>query len=396
MMTASSAMALEHVKTADYVLPISYEIYDIKGTCSTDFEIPEELVNAIRNSCERYRGYTPRNIKSYTGETFSNNWQMKPAAYYLLSLNGLYGGAMLPVMEAPAVSSDRDNHDFYVAFCTLSDDVAPGELLDGTAFAIDSRDMKALDYGFGTTSIFIDENFNYIDAVPENRKFYVAFSSEANTLNAGLISTIRGKYVEEENPQDRLEPETAQNIADFYGIPVENLKYLSRSFLYSPFEPTEAMKEYVKKDNHEIFANLPTLSVDTEGYYVFPITLPDDAWEEVQSKDISSYKFYALNDDGVKVEDMNLKPLEEEVNPAFVNGLLNTFELFTFSGEKMTKFGVKEFLMIGFLDAGKPFSFYLGKLLLALLMGGCNSGFSSSVILFMILAAAVFVCTRKN
>ena len=53
------------------------------------------------------------------------------------------------------------------------------------------------------------------------------------------------------------------------------------------------------------------------------------------------------------------------------------------NGEKMDTIGVREFLMIGLLESSKPLSLYLAKLLIMLLLGGCNHGWG--------IAAAVVV-----
>ena len=195
-----------------------------------------------------------------------------------------------------------------------------------------------------------------------------------NIRETPVINKI--EYVTEEEPLYRLTPDAAQKIANQLGISVEDLKYLTRMNIGKPIPPTQAIKDYVTNDNHEIIANLPTISVDVEGTYIIPITLSDDIFELVKDKDVSEYKFYMLNDSDLG---------EKQMQPAFITGLMNTFELFSLSGEKMTKFGVKEFLMVGLLNAGKPFSFYLGKLLLALLMGGCKIAFVPSIVLIAII-----------
>jgi hypothetical protein len=125
------------------------------------------------------------------------------------------------------------------------------------------------------------------------------------------------------------------------------------------------MKAYVKSDEHEIIINLPTVSVDEDGMYMIPITLSDDEFALVKGKSVSDYKTYALHDSDLG---------DGQMRPAFINGLLGTWEIYSLTGEKLESFGVKEFLLVGILNAGNPFSLYLGKLLLALLMGGCNSG----------------------
>ena len=406
----SESFAKDAIKASDYVKPIDYTMYDIKGTCETDIDLTDSLVNAVRQACERYYGYSPRNIRTYRdSDIISHTWDMTPYAMYTLAMNGLHVAAQLPVIHAPEnVSSDRDNRDFYVVMCTFSDDVQPGELIDGYSNRIDITAMKYSfdvypegEYTFyGVQILALDENLNYIDAVPQNRRTYIAYSPNATGNSAGIIGVVRGEYVEESDPLSRISDESARKIADFYEIPVENLKFLSRGNMYTPFEPTQAMKEYVSKDGHEIIANLPTLSVDQDGLYAFPITLPDSVWNEVRSKDISSFKFYALNDDGVRVEDMNLKPLSgDAVKTSFVTGLLSTWEVFSLTGDKLEQFGVKEFLLVGLLSAGKPFSLYLAKLILMFLLGGCNSGIYTAGIIAGLVFAFVLLkmkIHRKN
>lgn len=404
------SFAKDSIKVSDYVKPIDYTMYDIKGTCETDIDLTDSLVNAVKQACERYYGYSPRNIRTYRdSDILSHTWDMTPYAMYTLAMNGLHVAAQLPVIHAPEnVSSDRDNRDFYVVMCTFSDDVQPGELIDGCSNIIDITAMKYSpdvypegEYTFYEAQVIaFDENLNYIDAVPQNRRAYIAYSPEATGNSAGIIGIIRGEYVEESDPLSRISDESARKIADFYEIPVENLKFLSRGNMYTPFEPTQAMKEYVSKDGHEIIANLPTLSVDQDGLYAFPITLPDSVWNEVRSKDISSFKFYALNDDGVRVEDMHLKPLSgDAVKTSFVTGLLSTWEVFSLTGNKLEQFGVKEFLLVGVLSAGKPFSLYLAKLILMFLLGGCNSGIYTAGIIAGLVFAFVLLKMkfhRKN
>ena len=74
-------------------------------------------------------------------------------------------------------------------------------------------------------------------------------------------------------------------------------------------------------------------------------------------------------------------------------GLLNTWELLSLSGEKL-EFGVKEFLMVGLLNAGTPFSVYITKLLIMLLLGGCDSGLGLAGLAALGLSAIYF--TRRN
>lgn len=147
------------------------------------------------------------------------------------------------------------------------------------------------------------------------------------------------------------------------------------------------MKRFVASDDHEIIINLPTVSVDEEGIYIVPVTLSGDMWETVQGKSIADYKFYALNDSDLG---------KDQMRPAIINGLLGTWELFTMTGEKMDSFGVREFLMVGFLEASKPFSLYLARLIIMLLLGGCNSGIAPHAATAGLLLLIVFAILKKH
>ena len=109
------------------------------------------------------------------------------------------------------------------------------------------------------------------------------------------------------------------------------------------------------------------MSADESGYYVFRVRLSDTIWEEVQDKEVSDFKIYGLADS------------EEEINAAFIIGLINTWEVFTLTGHKMERFGLREFLMVGFLNSGQPLTLFVAKLLLSFFTGGlaaaCNAGF---------------------
>ena len=83
------------------------------------------------------------------------------------------------------------------------------------------------------------------------------------------------------------------------------------------------------------------------------------------------------------------------VRASFILGLLNTFELLSLSGEQL-QFGAREFLMVGFLNAGTPFSLYIGKLLLALLLGGCNFGFGIIGLGAIVGGFMIFRASRKK
>ena len=184
----------------------------------------------------------------------------------------------------------------------------------------------------------------------------------------GDVQQVSSEDVDYELPSGIVEPVTpiqtvVENIADALSVDVEDIHYLSADNITEAKDPTTSMTDYVHEDGYEIAGKLNTITVDTEGWYVFRVNLTDELYAVMKDQDISDFTFYALNDDE-----------ESDAGVAILPGLLNTFEIFTLTGEKMDTFGTKEFLMAGLLDAGTPFSVYIAKILLALLAGGCNSG----------------------
>ena len=107
-----------------------------------------------------------------------------------------------------------------------------------------------------------------------------------------------------------------------------------------------------------------------------------------QDKPISDYTVYALNDTEVSESGFG------QFRSSFIlNGVVSLWEL---SGGKMDKFGVKEFVIAGLLQAGRPFSFYLAKILLALLLGGCSSGINPAIIPIVILGVIALKFPRRR
>ena len=115
---------------------------------------------------------------------------------------------------------------------------------------------------------------------------------------------------------------------------------------------------------------------------MFKVTLSDDLYEQVRDVSISDIKVFALYDNGGT----------GQVNTSAIIGLINTWELLTLTGEKL-EFGAREFLMVGFLNAGTPFSVYLTKILLMLLAGGCDVGLGLAGI--AVIFTAFFMLRRR-
>ena len=387
MASCAAGWASEGVKTSDYVLPIPFEMYTPAGTCTVDFEFTPEIAEKV---AERLRDKLSLEIESSDVHSFADialpgTWNLKPGDIRNIAASGQYGAALLPITPSGT------NGDVYVTLCTFSDDVEPGEIIQLYGLTIDTElrentgtiELDTEEYtpeGYtGGYYVVLDENLNVITSVPKSRKVYFAASLYPDYVNTGVITVIRGKYMTEDDPLTRINPSLAQFIAEAFGISVDELKYLNYASLGEPREPTEAMKQYIASEDREIMLNMPTVSVD-EGYKAvyFVYTLPDDVWEEVKGKPVSDYTIYALNDDEELTD-----AFSGQMKGSFINGVISLWEL---SGGKMDSFGVKEFVIAGLLQSGTPFSLYLTKILLALLMGGCSSGVN-----FVLLSAVIIV-----
>ena len=367
------------VKASDYVLPIDYTIYDISGTWTTDFELTQELRDKILsewdNSAVSTHSAAELEVHSFADIAMSGTWDILPADLYALSQTGEYGGVVLPLTQSGTGSN------IYVIMCTFSSDIQPGELISVHGFEVDTQSRESI----GTESksylarfVTLDMNLRRVDSVPDNRTIYLAVSFSPEYINTGIVTAVRGEYMTDNDPLDRLDPDVAQNIADSLGIASSDLKYLSRANIGHPVIPTQAMKDYVNSDDHEIIANLPTVSVDEKGMYVIPVTLSSSDWELLKDKDISDYKIYALNDSDLG---------DEQLQTSFILGLLNTWEIYSLSGKKMDSFSLRDFFLVGFLDSGQPFSLYVARLLLSILSGGtCSTGiFSGACMLALVI-----------
>lgn len=377
----AGTMAGAEVRQSDYTLPIQLEDYMPAGTWTTDFALTPEIVNTVA----AIRGISADKVRNYS-DIAAGTWEVEPSDLYNLARNGEYGGVTLPLTRSG--TSD----DFYVILCTFSNDVKPGELLSVQGFEVSADTRQSVysrEHSYAAASwVTLDDTFTRIEAVPENRRVYLAVSFRPEYVNTGILTVIRGAYVEEDNPLARLDPDIAQRIADDLGISLDKLQYVSRAYLGDPREPTPAMLDYVKSNDREIVLNLPTVSIDAgyEGVY-FNYRLPDDVWEEVKGKDFSEYTIYALNDSEISASGQRVR------SSSILGGFVSLWEL---NGGKMDSFTVQDFLIAGLLQASRPFSFYLAKMLIMLLLGGCSTGINPLFVNAVILALIVLKFPRKH
>lgn len=161
--------------------------------------------------------------------------------------------------------------------------------------------------------------------------------------------------------------------------------FTSRDIIAGPEEPTQAMIDAVRQDGYQITAKLNTIQVSESGFYIFKVNLSEQAFNELRGAKANEVRAYALNDS------------EANVRLSFITGLINTFELLTMSGEKMTSIGVREFLLIGLLESSKPLSVYLAKIIIMLLMGGCslNKGIIAVIAVSAVMIRVNFYRNRK-
>ena len=180
-------------------------------------------------------------------------------------------------------------------------------------------------------------------------------------------------------PAPDLTSDVLERVAESVSVDVSEIRTLTAENISAPQEPTQAMRDYARSENTEFTGKLSTITVDEDGWYVFKVTLSDELWEKVRGQNVSGFKFEGMSD------------LDSSAAIAsLLSGIVSTWEVLTMSGEKMDTFGVREFLMVGLLEAGRPLSVYLLKIIIAILAGGCSSGTS------ILLLAAIPLLLRKH
>lgn len=205
---------------ADYILPIEHKIYTISGTCTTDIELTQELKDKIASEWDNAAIMENKLSASDFDWTIrlypaSGSWTVRPSDLYSLAANGEYGGAVLPVI------AQTSSKDIYVVRCTFSEDIQPQELIAIHGFRISTDEYESVsneDEFYLLKFIALDDNYNRVDAVPDNRKIYIAFSMSPEYINSGIITAVRGELITEEEPLYRLTPGAAQRIAEQLGI----------------------------------------------------------------------------------------------------------------------------------------------------------------------------------
>ena len=79
-----------------------------------------------------------------------------------------------------------------------------------------------------------------------------------------------------------LTADSLDQIAQILSLDGE-LHTIDTANVSSPEEPTQAMRDYAANDNTNLIGKLGVLTVPSEGWYIFKVTLGDELWELVQS-----------------------------------------------------------------------------------------------------------------
>lgn len=348
-------------------------IYPSRGNNLLDyiFDMPAALSNGISSF------FGGENVYQFAAEEIaSETWQPETA-----DLRAILGTNMQAVMILPAVRPARSG--VYVLKLTLADLTSGVNIgLQGITSAgdISASDLEDMEYAF------FDEMGREITTVPTNKTVYAALRLNSGRTHRGLITAPKELALGTIVPIE-LDDTLRNNIATTMNISPDALRSITDDEIYDPQEPSEAAREKLTSRDRELVGKMNTLVVSRDGYYVLKVILSDDLYEQhIKGVKLEDLKAYAVYDKAAAGSGEVIASLP-------LLGALNTLEIFGLTGQK-PEFGLKEFLMVGFLNAGTPFSVYLTKLLIALLMGGCDVGLGIAGL--GVVAVAVILLMRRR
>ena len=246
--------------------------------------------------------------------------------------------------------------------------------------------------------VFFDEKSTIIKEVPENKIIYVAFKTATGT-DIRVVVTIPLRLAQgtvmpvEEERHEELRETIAQEMSSI-DIDAGEIRFIHEEQITQAKDPSSGMLHNAKENGYALIGKLNTISADEEGYYVLKIVLSDDLFNLIEGVNVN--EVVVDNFSNYDVANTN----KSSVKKSFLSGLLGTWEILTVNGKKLDKFSFREFLMIGFLNAGEPFTLYLARRLVpdmasfiaaVLGAGGCNAGLGLAGV-----SAVVFILMRKN
>ena len=248
---------------------------------------------------------------------------------------------------------------------------------------------------------FFDANGNTTDTVPDDKVIYAAVRLTAGTETRGVITVPTGtaSSVMAEGTITPVEPDEreslseiiAEEMRDVVSLEPSQIRFITEENIIAEApDPEQSMKEQAKNDGYELVGRLNKIQVKDEGYYVFRVNLSEDLFRQLEGLSIEDIGVYAFTSG------------TSSVNSSFffmLNGILNTWEILSVTGKrfhKFDKFGVREFLMIGFLNSSQPFTMYLAKAILSIMTGGLGGGCNAGLGLVSAACAVMFLIHRKE
>lgn len=149
-------------------------------------------------------------------------------------------------------------------------------------------------------------------------------------------------------------------FADSEDIDVSQIKFLTAADISAAYEPTEAMRQEASDEGLQYAAKLNTITFPESGYYLLAIDFPD----ELQGTSISDLRLQF-------VETSKIDGAAGTAVFDVVNAICSGGELKSLFGESLDSVGGRALLLV-MTSAGRSFTMYALKILLALL-GGCNA-----------------------
>ena len=205
---------------------------------------------------------------------------------------------------------------------------------------------------------------------------------ETETSDPDAIS-LPSTVIEPVSPSE-IDKDILEKIAQLADpdLTASDMKLLTQEQILPAVDPKKSVYEAIRQDNHEAVYKLNQIKVEEDGYYVFWVNVP----KEYQGQPADNFKIYLAN--------MNVFTSGTETSKpaALVFGLLNAVEADAL-GLKLTTLPEK-FLAVAMLQASQPFSVFLGKLILALLAGGCSYGTGTAAAVAAILPVVLLKMKR--
>lgn len=225
------------------------------------------------------------------------------------------------------------------------------------------------------------DNGSETDIIPQSRIVTAAANMTAGETYAIILTTNPSILpVAILEPAGELSEDIIQNIANTLSIDVDKIIVSTRDNVSfdKPQEPTEGMRKVVADEGYSFSYKFDTVTVSEDGYYVFKVTIPD----ELLSVDVKDLAITALGQADYPANG------DTKVRVAFLPVLNGLGALLDGKGFGLNETG-QHILALLTLQAGEPFSVYLLKIILTILLGGCNAGVGLGVLGFAVVGGVL-------